>query len=206
MTIGRGKPPHPAACRYSKPACQQIHAAPVMPNGDKDMARLDRRIETALLSLNPTTKRPSWHAAPTFMGVLRGVTPTMALWRPARKAPHICIWATAVHVAFWQNSVGNRLSSETIKFAPRVTPQRWPPAVDTLSADQWKETVALVARTHRRLVSVVADFDPAALDRPPRGTTNRRAIEYIHGIAEHNLYHGGQINILKRLAKMAGVK
>ena len=168
------------------------------------MTQRDKRIETALLSLNPTTKRPAWHGAPTFMGVLRGVSPTMALWRPVLKSP--CIWATAIHVAFWQNSVANRLSTETIKFAPCVTPQRWPPGVDALSAEEWKEAVALVGETHRRLVSVVTNFDPAALDRPARGTTNRRAIEYIHGIAEHNLYHGGQINILKRLAKMAGVK
>lgn len=167
------------------------------------MARPDRRIETALLSLNPTTKRPSWHGAPTVMWVLRGVTPTMAIWRPAPEAPRICIWAVAVHVAYWQNSIANTLSEETIKFTPCVTPKRWPPPEDALS---WKEVVTLVAQTHRRLVSVVTDFDPVALDRPPRGRANRPAVDFIHGIAEHNLYHGGQINILKRLAKLSGVE
>ena len=166
--------------------------------------RMDKRIKTALLSLNPTTKRPSWHGAPTFQGLLRGVTPTMALWRPAPKAP--CIWETALHVAFWQNSVANRLSSETIRFGPRMKPQIWPYPVETLSADEWREAVTLVAETHRRLVSAVAGFDPAVLDRQPRGATKRPAIEFIHGIAEHNLYHGGQVNVLRRLAKLSGVE
>ncbi len=170
------------------------------------MAKLDRRIETALLSLNPTTERPSWHGAPTVMWVLRGVTPTMALWRPASEAPRVCIWAIAEHVAYWQNSVANTLSEETIKFVPAVTPQCWPPGVKALSAEEWKETVALVAQTHGRLVSIVADLDPAALDRPPRGKAKRRAVDFVHGIAEHNLYHAGQINILKRLAKLSGVE
>ena len=99
--------------------------------------KMDKRIEMALLSLDPTTKRTAWHGAPTFAGLLRGVTAEMALWRPHPKAP--CIRETALHVAFWQNSVANRL-----------------------------------------------------------------AIEFIHGIAEHNLYHAGQVNILKRLAKLEG--
>ena len=166
--------------------------------------RMDKRIDTALLSLNPTTKRLAWHGAPTFMGLLRGVTPTMALWWPVPKAP--CIWETALHVAFWQNSVANRLSQETIKFAPRMKPQTWPYPVDTLSREEWQEAVTLVTETHRRLVSVVAGFDPPALDKPPRGSTNRPAIEFIHGIAEHNLYHGGQVNLLKRLARLSRVK
>ena len=168
------------------------------------MAKRDKRIDAALLSLNPTTTRPAWHGAPTVNGLLRGVSPELALWTPRPKAP--CIRDIALHVAFWQNSVANRLSADSHRLGVKLRPQTWPYAVESLSPAEWREIVAMVRETHDRLVAAEAGFDPARLDRPPSSGTKRPAIEFIHGIAEHNLYHGGQVNILKRLAKLAGVK
>ena len=60
-----------------------------------------------------------------------------------------------------------------------------------------------VTQTHERLVDIVAGYDPQRLDRPADPRTGRIAIELIHGLAEHNLYHAAQIKMLKRLAKDA---
>lgn len=164
----------------------------------------DARIDTALRSIGPTTKRPAWHGAPTLIGVLRGVSPTVALWRPH---PNIhCIWQIALHAAFFKNSVANRLSHESNRFPRKLRPDCWPSVPERLTAKEWRDDGRLVADVHRRLVDVVAAFDPAKLDRPPVGVRDRPAIQFIHGIAEHDLYHTGQIKVLKRFAKESGVK
>lgn len=133
------------------------------------MTKRDRRIEVALLSLNPTTKRPSWHGAPTVNGLLRGVSPELALWTPQAKAP--CIRDIALHVAFWQNSVANRLSGESYRIGIKLRPQTWPYPVESLQPAEWRETIALVGETHGRLVAAVAGFPPDRLDKPPPDQT-----------------------------------
>ena len=167
------------------------------------MAPTDPRIRNALLSLNPTAKRPAWHGAPTPLGLLRGVTPDAALHRPHPSMN--CIRDIALHIAFWENSVANRLAGE----AARVPfPQRqtgWPRRIRTLTAAQWKDELRYLAQAHDRLVDIVTRFDPKRLDQPAGPRSDRIAIELIHGIAEHNLYHGAQIKTLKQLAKEAGM-
>lgn len=166
------------------------------------MQRGDARIQTALLSINPTTQRPAWHGAPTVIGLLRGVTSSMAVWRPSRSMNNIR--EISLHVAFWENSVANRLSGESVRvgFSQRKTGS--PKRLDVIDAADWKAEVKFVAATHHRLIRIVTDFDPARLDRPIDSNTNRVAIEFIHGIAEHGLYHAAQIKMIRLLAKRAG--
>ena len=161
------------------------------------------RLRTALVSLDPTTKRPAWHGAPTPLGVLRGVSPATAMWRPVPRM--VCIREITVHIAFWENSVANRLSGASNRLPYRMGKPGWLLPSDELTREQWKEDRRILAETHGRLVASVEAFDPERLDRPPGKQTGRAAIEYIHGVAEHSLYHGGQIKMLKRLAKTAGV-
>jgi hypothetical protein len=165
------------------------------------------RIRTALVSLDPGSKRPAWHGAPTILGLLRGVRPATAVWVPPTGVdrPH-SIRDIALHVAFWENSVANRLSGESARVPFEQTPwPGWPAVVDPLTEKQWKGEVRYVTETHRRLVSIVEGFDPRRLDEPPSPRTSRRAIEFIHGVAEHNLYHAGHLKMVKRLAHEAGV-
>ena len=161
----------------------------------------DPRIRNALLSLNPTTRRSAWHGAPTHLGLLRGVPATTAVWRPQPSMN--CIRDIALHIAFWENSVANRLSGESARVPFKQRQTGWPRRVDQLDPRQWKDDLRYVAQTHKRLVDIVAGYDPKRLDRPPGPKTTRIAIEFIHGIAEHNLYHGAQIKMIKRLAKQA---
>ena len=57
----------------------------------------------------------------------------------------------------------------------------------------------MLGETHRVLRAVVADVDPRDLDRTlaKSSRTTRRAL--ISGIAAHDIYHAGQIQLLKRL-------
>jgi hypothetical protein len=110
----------------------------------------------------------------------------------------------SLHVAFWENSVANRLSGESVRVGFKQCKTGWPVRSSKIDAAQWKEEVTIVVETHDRLVKTVANFDPRRLDRPPAPKTRRIAIEFIHGIAEHTLFHAAQIKTLKLLAKHAG--
>ena len=163
----------------------------------------DPRIRNALLSIHPTSERPAWHGAPTAVGLLRGVKVDAAVWRPYPRASNVR--EIALHVAFWENSVANRLTGGTARaeFEQRTT--GWPVRVEApLDAVQWKREVRLVNACHAYLVRAVTEFDPRRLDRPLGTNSKRPAVEYIHGVAEHSLYHAAQIKMLKTLAKRGG--
>lgn len=166
------------------------------------MAKLDPRIHNALLTINPTSKRPAWHGAPTLLGTLRGVKAPAALWRPCPQANNIR--EIALHIAFWENSVAGRLSGQSNRLEFRQRKTGWAARTDSVDQAQWKEEMALVATVHERLVQVVTAFDPRRLDKPPGPNTERIAIEYIHGVGEHTLYHTAQIKMLKTQSRKAG--
>ena len=77
------------------------------------MQDLDPRIRTALISIDPTTNNPAWHGEPTAIGVLRGVGSKAAVWRPHPNANNIR--EIALYIAFWENSVANRLSGSRVR-------------------------------------------------------------------------------------------
>ncbi|MCA3004626.1 MAG: DinB family protein [Planctomycetaceae bacterium] len=167
------------------------------------------RIANALVSIAPSSKRPAWHGAPTVLGLLRDVSAEHALFRPLPDMN--CIREIALHVAYWNFNVGNILTGQS---AFLDVPQRtagWVEPVSELSEGQWARERTLVEISFLFLTDAVRDFDPARLDEPPPGSgaadgrkpakpLTRPAAQYIHGIAEHNLYHAAQIKALKLLA------
>ncbi len=159
------------------------------------MAKLDPRIVTAIQSFNPTRASPAWHGAPTHLGLLRGVSAKLAGQKPWKKCH--CVWQVAMHIAFWENSVANKLSGPTLRFPYRFVPFWSSPPVP-LTEQQWKADLALARENHLRLLDIVRNYDPLALDKRPKGVQKRLAIQFIHGIAEHNLYHGAQIKMIKK--------
>lgn len=158
------------------------------------MARGDRRIALLLEVLDQAFGAKGWHGT-TLKGALRGLTAREALWRPARGRHNI--WELALHTAYWKYAVHRRLVGGERASFPR-TPSNWPtiPAKPDLKA--WKADVALIERTHRALRAAVAALPPARLAERSAKKEWTNA-EMIHGIAAHDLYHTGQIQLIKRL-------
>ena len=65
----------------------------------------------------------------------------------------------------------------------------------------WKEDLRLLEAEHRALRTAVAALRPAELGGR-RGSETVRGL--ILGVAAHDLYHAGQIQLLKRMARDAG--
>ena len=163
--------------------------------------KVDRRIQNALVSVDPSSKRPAWHGAPTAIGLLRGVKVDVAVWRPHPDASNVR--EIALHVAFWENSVANRLTDGSIRLGIPKRMTSWPVREDQVDPDRWREDVRLLKSCHAYLVGAVTEFDPSLLDRPLGTKSDRPAIEYIHGVGEHSLYHAAQIKMLKAFARRA---
>lgn len=165
---------------------------------------MDPRIRTALASVKPTRENPAWHGCPTALGVLRGVSAGTAVWRPYPGANNIR--EIALHIAFWENSVANRLSGTSVSAGFQQRKTGWAVMLDAVDATQWKSEVALLKAVHERFAQALAVFDPALLDQPAGPRTPMSAIELVHGVAEHTLYHTAQMEMIKTLAKHTDAK
>ena len=159
------------------------------------MAR-DPRIGLLVEVVEQAFRAPSWHGTP-LLGSLRGLSAGEARWRP-RRGRH-CIWEVALHTAYWKCMVRRRLLRDPAISFPRG-PSDWPALPERPTSRPWREDRALLAREHALLVRAVAGFDPDLLRR--RGWRSKWSnVQHIYGIASHDLYHAGQIQLLKRLMR-----
>jgi uncharacterized damage-inducible protein DinB len=143
--------------------------------------------------------RKSWHG-PNLRGSVRRVGPATAAWRPGPGRRNI--WEIVVHAAYWKYAVRRRLLGEKRGSFP-LEGSNWFPRPVTQTADAWKTDLALLDQSHRALRAAIASLRPADLDaRPATSKVSNR--ELILGIAAHDVYHAGQIQLLKRLAAQAG--
>jgi uncharacterized damage-inducible protein DinB len=154
----------------------------------------DPRIALLLEILDQAFRQRGWHGT-TLRGALRGVTPEMALWRPGPERHNI--WELAIHAAYWKYAVRRRLAGASIGSFERK-PSNWPAIPRPADLAAWRRDVRLLEEEHRQLCSVVAQLSAADLDRrSPKGVWTNG--EEIHGVAAHDLYHTGQIQLIKRL-------
>ena len=154
----------------------------------------DPRVPLLLDILDQAFAARGWHGT-TLRGALRGLTPGQALWRPAPRRH--CVWELMLHAAYWKYAVRRRLAGAGRATFPRK-PSNWPRVPARPDAAAWRADVRLLEEEHAALRAVVAGMTAAQLDAlSPRGTW--RNIEQIHGVAAHDLYHTGQIQLVKRL-------
>lgn len=149
--------------------------------------------ELLLAQLDQAYDRRSWHG-PNLRGAIRGLTPEQAAWRPGRDRHSI--HEIVVHAAYWKYAVRRRLSGESRGTFP-LKGSNWF-ARSGADAALWRSDVALLEDMHRRLRSAVAALDPRDLARTSWGSQFDNAA-LVSGIIAHDLYHAGQIQLLKRL-------
>lgn len=143
----------------------------------------DPTISLLLDILNRAFDRTSWHG-PNLWSALRGVTPAQAVKRiPGRR----CIWEQLLHAAYWKQRVLNRLAG-TQRF-PRAG-SNWPELPPKADKKAWAEDLELLRDIQRRLLDAVAGLDASCLDK--------KTLMMIEGAAAHDVYHAGQIKLLRR--------
>jgi uncharacterized damage-inducible protein DinB len=132
----------------------------------------------------------AWHG-PAVMELLEDLDATTAAAKPLRNVHSI--WELLLHVAVWDAAALVRLSGS--KCQPEGE-ANFPP-VSKASETAWRRTVSDAKRTHDRLVKTVSGLSEQRLrERVPGKRYN--FYHMLHGIAQHELYHAGQIAILKK--------
>src|SRR5579863_7906291 len=134
----------------------------------------------------------AWHG-PALMELLEDVDAATAAAKPVHKVHSI--WELVLHIAVWDEAGLRRLSGE--KWQPTGLANF--PSMPKPTKAAWRKAVAATKRTHDTLVRTGASLPDARLrDRVP----GKRYDFYhmLHGIAQHELYHAGQIAILKKAA------
>jgi uncharacterized damage-inducible protein DinB len=132
----------------------------------------------------------AWHG-PSLFELLEDVDAARAAAKPIADAHSI--WELALHIAVWDAAANRRLAGE--KWQPEGLDNF--PLVPKPTEAAWRKTVAQVKRTHDALVKTVAALPESRLrERVPGKRYNFYFM--LHGVVQHELYHAGQIAILKK--------
>ena len=141
--------------------------------------------------------RQSWHGT-NLRGSLRRVTAAQAAWRSAPRRHNI--WEIVLHAAYWKYAAARRFTGSARGAFPLKGSNWFQRPVDAAHAtdNDWRADVALLDQMHVTLRGVVAALPAKELARTPAGTKVGN-FALVSGIAAHDLYHAGQIQLLKRL-------
>jgi uncharacterized damage-inducible protein DinB len=149
--------------------------------------------ESALIAdqLRRAFEGPAWHG-PALLELLQDVDAATAAAKPLPKVHSI--WELLLHIAAWDGAACRRLSGKKAQLKGAANF----PVVPKPTEAAWLKAIAEAKRTHDLLVRTVANLPESRLrDRVP----GKRYDFYflLHGVAQHELYHAGQIAILKKI-------
>ena len=135
----------------------------------------------------------AWHGDSLFE-ILDGVTAAQAAARPIARAH--TIWELVLHIAAWDGAVLRRLGGVAVDLSDGENF----PAVTDASAAAWHKALAEVRRVHEKLVAAVGVLPDSRLDEivPGKEEVHYTFYYMLHGVVQHELYHAGQIALLKK--------
>jgi len=135
----------------------------------------------------------AWHG-PSVKEALEGVSAGTALARPLTAAHSI--WELVNHLTAWISE-----ADATVRGKPYESmkgEKDWPPVTE-ISSEAWEQSL-------KRMETAEASLEEALQALPPDklGEGDRSLYYLVNGIAQHNLYHAGQMMLLKKAAAITG--
>ncbi|MGH9734530.1 MAG: DinB family protein [Candidatus Acidiferrales bacterium] len=141
----------------------------------------------------------AWHGPP-LRPVLDGLSAEDASKHPI--AGCHSIWEIVHHITAWNTIMRDELLGASAQITPEVD---WPPVWDA-SEVEWQRAVQKLGDARSGLREVAKQFRDDQLDeQPSKRTTNSRYV-MLHGIVQHDLYHAGQIAVLKKAIRATNAK
>lgn len=142
-----------------------------------------------LALLDEGYSKKTWHG-PNLRQSLKGVTAREAAWRPGSGRHNI--WELTLHAAYWKYAVRRRLEggkrgSFVLKgsnFFPR-------PEDGKATEAAWRTDKELLEKEHRAMVQTIG--------KAMRSPQAKKKLGMLYGVALHDVYHAGQIRLLRRL-------
>jgi uncharacterized damage-inducible protein DinB len=136
----------------------------------------------------------AWHGDSLFE-ILKGVAAKQAAARPIPNAHSI--WELVLHIAAWDGAVVRRLEGGAVELADA---ENFPKVAEPSEA-AWRKALTEVRRIHQELIDAVAKLPDSRLDEmvPGKEGDHYNFNYMLHGVVQHELYHAGQIALLKKL-------
>ena len=142
-----------------------------------------------LALLDEAYSKKTWHG-PNLRQSLKGVSAKQAAWRPGGNRHNI--WEIAMHAAYWKYAVRRRLEGGKHRcFVLQGSNFFARPENGKATEAAWRADRAILEKEHGELEKTIR----AALKRLP----GKKQIAMIYGVAFHDVYHAGQIRLLRRL-------
>jgi len=148
-------------------------------------------IERITDQLERTFRGEAWHG-PSIRQILTGINHTSAQTLPM-KGVHT-IWKIVLHIIVWMRITIMALDGKSMPVDPPPE-QDWPEFEDA-SEDAWAGTLDELNETHATLLDKLSNFSDEDLLKIVPGRDFTWYI-LLHGLIQHNLYHAGQIAMIK---------
>jgi len=128
---------------------------------------------------------------------LEGITAAQAAARPIASAH--TIWELVLHIAAWDGAALRRIGGTAVELADAENF----PVVSDASDAAWHKTTAQVRNTHQDLIAAVVALPDSRLFEIVPGKHGPHYTFYymLHGVVQHELYHAGQIALLKKASQ-----
>ncbi len=142
-----------------------------------------------LALLDEGYEKKTWHG-PNLKQSIKGVSAKQAAWRPGPGRHNI--WEVMLHAAYWKYAVRRRIDGgKRGAFALKGSNFFTRPEKGKLNEAAWRADKKLLEREHRALRMTITKL--------LRTTRGARFMRQLYGVAFHDIYHAGQIQLLRRL-------
>lgn len=150
-----------------------------------------REIDRIADQLRKSLHGPAWHG-PALLELISELDFRQALARPLPEAHSI--WKIVLHVTSWISATAQALEGQPMPSDDFA--DDWP-AVREQSAAGWQMAVQELEEKGEQLAALVSLLSEERLEEQVLGR-NYSFYFLLHGIAQHNIYHAGQIALLKK--------
>jgi hypothetical protein len=142
-----------------------------------------------LTLLDEAYEKRTWHG-PNLKRAIRGVTAKQAAWRPGIGRHNI--WEETLHAAYWKYAVRRRIEGgKRGSFALKGSNFFVRPEKGKSTEAAWRADKGLLEREHRAMRAAIVKVLPTA--------RAQKLLRQLYGVAFHDVYHAGQIRLLRRL-------
>ncbi len=149
---------------------------------------------TIAAMLKAVADGPAWHG-PAVGDLLKDVTPEKAARKPGGGAHSI--WEIVLHMNAWQDYALKVLEGGDA--APLQGEDDWPPVPAKPTGDAWQTARRQFEGGTRDLRERIVHLDDRRLHQTVPGREFPLKV-VLHGVVHHNLYHCGQIALLKKMS------
>ncbi len=136
-----------------------------------------------------------WHGDPIWQ-ILDGISPEAAAARPPNGGH--TIWEIVMHMIFWEGVATQRLAGQRAGLVEELNF----PAMPTPTSQHWEQTLDQFRASNQQFRAALAKLDPARLD-DLSAAGKRTYYDEAHGVIEHDIYHAGQIALLRKMGTSA---